>query len=259
METSVIKPTITAETDFYSQTSEHATVQIRQFKFAMLETKHAEQVARLHIEGISTGFISSLGIDFVTALYEAIIQDKTSFGFVTKNGKVLGFVAFTTNLGKLYKAIILKKGLRFAFILAGKMLSLQRVKKVFETLFYPGRIKKMNLPSAELLSIVVAPQARRRGRAMQLVQNGLRQYQEKGIDKVKVLVAEANEPANNLYLKCGFEFVGQIDNHGIRSNIYVARIAKRNQISKPPTSQTRQSHHLAKHLAKKLKSAAAVF
>ncbi len=39
--------------------------------FKQLQSEHAEQVARLHIEGIRTGFISSLGIDFVTALYEA--------------------------------------------------------------------------------------------------------------------------------------------------------------------------------------------
>jgi hypothetical protein len=35
-------------------------------------------VAALHIEGIKTGFISSLGIDFVTALYESIAEDKNS-------------------------------------------------------------------------------------------------------------------------------------------------------------------------------------
>ena len=152
------------------------------FKFAILETKHAEQIARLHIEGINTGFISSLGIDFVTALYEAIIQTKTSFGFVTEDDKVLGFVAFTENIGKLYKSIVMKKGLRFAFILARKMLSLQRIKKVFETLLYPSRIKKMNLPSAELLSIVIAPQARKMGLATQLIKQGFEQYQKRQID-----------------------------------------------------------------------------
>jgi glycosyltransferase involved in cell wall biosynthesis len=31
-------------------------------------------VAKLHISGISTGFISSLGQEFVTALYEAIAE-----------------------------------------------------------------------------------------------------------------------------------------------------------------------------------------
>lgn len=46
-----------------------------------ITVQDAPVVAALHIEGISTGFISSLGIDFVTALYEAIIQGTVSFGF----------------------------------------------------------------------------------------------------------------------------------------------------------------------------------
>jgi ribosomal protein S18 acetylase RimI-like enzyme len=191
--------------------------------FCKLETKHAKQVARLHIKGISRGFISSLGIDFVTALYEGIIQNGTSYGFITEDGKVLGFVAFTKNLGKIYKSIVLKKGLRFAFILAGRMLSLRRIKKVFETFFYPGRIKKMGLPSAELLSIVVSPAARQMGLATQLVLKGFRECQNNKTDEVKVLVAADNKAANTLYQKCGFEFAAQIDSHGVLSNIYVAR------------------------------------
>jgi hypothetical protein len=48
-------------------------------EFAKLELRHVGQIAKLHIEGISTGFISSLGIDFVTALYEAIAKSKLNF------------------------------------------------------------------------------------------------------------------------------------------------------------------------------------
>ena len=52
-----------------------------------LSKSHLLQVAQLHIQGISTGFISSLGIEFVTALYGAIAEDENSFGFVAvENG-----------------------------------------------------------------------------------------------------------------------------------------------------------------------------
>ena len=196
-----------------------------QVEFKDLQSSHAEQIAKLHIEGINTGFISSLGIDFVVSLYEAIAQSKSSFGFVAeKDGKVLGFVAFTTNLSKLYKSVILKRGPLFALLLAGKMLSLERVKRVFETLFYPGRTRKMNLPPAELLSIAVARQERGKGLASQLIEKGFQHCQKTGIDKVKVLIGADNKPGNRLYLKFGFELVGQIVNHGVLSNIYVAQI-----------------------------------
>lgn len=189
-----------------------------------IKQEHARDTATLHIQGISTGFISSLGVDFVTSLYEAIAQSKDSFGFVTEEGdRVLGFVAFTANLNSLYKFVILRKGLRFALLLAGKMFSLQQMKKVFETLFYPSRVKKMDLPFAELLAIVVAPESQGKGLGRQLLQKGLAECAKRGIEKVKVLVGADNKPANELYLKRGFELVGQIDSHGVVSNIYVVK------------------------------------
>ena len=193
-------------------------------EFTRLESRYVEQVARLHIDGINTGFISSLGIDFVTALYEAIAEGKLSFGFAAEeNGRVLGFVAFTSNLNKLYKSVVLKKGWLFVLLLAGRMFSLQQIKKVFETLFYPSRVKKMNLPSAELLSIVVADESQGKGLGGQLLQKGLAECAKRGIEKVKVLVGADNKPANKLYLKCGFELVGQIDSHGVVGDIYVVK------------------------------------
>lgn len=195
-----------------------------QIEFYQLEVVHTDLISQLHIEGISTGFISSLGIDFVAALYEAITQSKTSFGFVAQESEgVLGFVVFTTNLNALYKSVVLKKGLRFAFLLAGKIFSLKTIKKLFETLFYPNRIKKLDLPSAELLSVVVAKDAQGKGLGAELIKRGFAECVNRKIDKVKVLVGADNEPANKLYLKCGFDLVGQIDSHGVKSNIYVAQ------------------------------------
>jgi ribosomal protein S18 acetylase RimI-like enzyme len=74
-----------------------------------------------------------------------------------------------------------------------------------------------------LLSLVVAPTERRKGRATQLLKAGFQQCQKQGIEKVKVLVGADNEPANKFYQKYGFELVGQINNHGVLSNIYVAK------------------------------------
>ncbi len=165
-----------------------------------------------------------MGIDFVTSLYEAIAQSESSFGIVAvKNEKVLGFAAFTTNINKLYKSIIRRKGLKFALLLAGQVCSLKRIKSMFETLFYPARIKKMNLPSAELLSIAVAGEQQRKGLAGQLIEKGFQHYEKTGVDKVKVLIGADNKAGNEMYLKYGFKPVGQMFNHGVLSNIYLAQ------------------------------------
>jgi hypothetical protein len=51
-------------------------------RIRLLTYKDANNVAALHIDCITRGFISSLGIDFMTSLYKAIARNKTCFGFV---------------------------------------------------------------------------------------------------------------------------------------------------------------------------------
>ncbi len=195
-----------------------------QAEFKNLQVEYAHQVAALHIRCISTGFISSMGIDFVTSLYEAIAQSKSSFGVVAvRDEKVLGFAAFTTNINALYKSIVWRKGPKFALLLAGRIFSLKRVKRIFETLFYPSRTKRMNLPSAELLSIAVTGEEQRKGLAGELIEMGFRHCRKTGVDKVKVLIGADNKAGNKLYLKSGFEPAGQIINHSVLSNIYIGR------------------------------------
>jgi ribosomal protein S18 acetylase RimI-like enzyme len=190
-----------------------------------LTKEHASKVALLHIQGISSGFISSLGEKFVTALYEAIAISPYGFGFVHEDhGDIVGFVAFTTGIGGLYKSILKKNLIRFSLLLFVKMFSLRNLKKIAETLLYPNRVKTSDLPNAELLSIAVAESARGRGIAKSLIKKGMKECCERGIERVKVMVADFNKPANELYQKVGFEHKSQIESHGTICNIYIARI-----------------------------------
>ena len=198
----------------------------KQIIFSNLKYEHADQVAQLHVQGIQTGFISSLGDKFVTTLYKQIALSDYAFGVVAiENAQVLGFVAFTTNLSGLYKSVILKGGFRLVWLLAGKLFSWKTIKRIFETLFYPNRVKNLDLPSAELLSIAIDQKAQGKGIATALIKQGLAECSARGIDRIKLLVAQQNEAANQLYLKCGFQLHSQIESHGIVSNLYVVETA----------------------------------
>ncbi len=189
--------------------------------------EHATEVADLHIRGIPTGFISSLGPKFVTALYVAIAKSEHSLGFVAKkDNKVIGFASFTTDLGKLYKSVIFSHGLKFVILVAWKMLSFKAIRKILETLFYPKRIEKTGWPRAEFLSMVIAEQGRGKGLATRLMYSGFKKLHERGIDKLKILAAVDIVAINKLYEKEGFELAGQVESHGILSNIYVAETFK---------------------------------
>ena len=193
-------------------------------RITALLPEHARAVAELHISGIKTGFISSLGLDFVTALYETIAASRFSFGIVAeREKKIVGFVVFTDDINKLYRSAILSRGLRFTCLLAGKMLSVHRIRNAIETASYPRRISKLGVPRTALLSIAVAAEERGKRLASELIRKGFAECRRRSIDKVRVLVGANNKPANDLYSKCSFELAGQIKNHDVISNVYEAR------------------------------------
>ncbi len=60
-----------------------------------------KDIARLHAEYIKTGFLSSLGKDFLGLLYESVVSSNHAFCIVAKDGdKVIGFISGTTDIGK---------------------------------------------------------------------------------------------------------------------------------------------------------------
>jgi ribosomal protein S18 acetylase RimI-like enzyme len=105
----------------------------------------------------------------------------------------------------------------------GKIFSLSTLKKIFETLFYPTRMKKMSLPKCEFLSLVVAEEARGKGLATELARQGFAECAKRGAKELKMFAAVHIVPINKMYERLGFKLAGQIDNHGVTSNVYVAR------------------------------------
>ncbi len=185
----------------------------------------AAAVARLHMSGIQSGFITSLGHGFVTALYAAIARSPYGFGIVAEcQGTIIGFVVFTTDIKRLYKTVLTGGGFRMVGSLAGQMLRFSTIKGILQNLFYPRRMRKHNLPNAELLSVSVSAARQRTGLATQLVTEGLRECVRRKVKKVKVLVAETNAAANRLYQKCGFVLTCKTISHGVTSNVYVIEI-----------------------------------
>lgn len=183
---------------------------------------HAQALAELHIACIQTGFISSLGTPFVKALYEAIADNADCFCFVALlDGRVAGFICVTTDVRKLYRAILRRRGFRFCFLLCRKAFSVQSLKKILETLFYPQRTGSLQLPAAEFLSGAVSPDARVYALFPLFIQMGLEELKKRGIGEVKILAAESLQPINKMYRLMGFPLRTKVMNHGVVSNIYV--------------------------------------
>ena len=192
-----------------------------------LEKRHAAAAADLHIRGISTGFLSSLGRVFLKQIYKALPRCPAGFGYVWEDhGRVLGFIACAESTGRLYKQSLLRRGILMALPLVRFMFRWSVIKRLWQTLRYPAEVGA-DVPAAELLSIAVNESARGRGVGQALVAAAVEEFRRRGIDRFKVAVWEGNETANAFYKRCGFELALQRKHHGLGMNVYVLDTASR--------------------------------
>ena len=126
-------------------------------------------VASLHWDNINQGFLATLGVPFLTLLYEAIDKDSESVLLVERvDRRVVGFVTGTHGLGRIYKQLLLKP-LRLIYSLKSCILSPSKMFKIIEVLLISKDSDiSSDLPKQELLSIVVNPAFQRGGHAENL-------------------------------------------------------------------------------------------
>ena len=135
-----------------------------------LATCHARAVADLHLNGIDTGFLSSLGAGFLKQIYKALPNCSSGFGYVWEDpdGTVMGFVACAESTGRLYKQSLRRRGLLMMLPLLRFMFRWSVIKRLWQTLRYPADVGD-DVPAAELLSIAVDGSMRGRGVGKQLM------------------------------------------------------------------------------------------
>ena len=159
-------------------------------KFRPLTFFDASAVATLHIEGITAGFISSLGKEFVEYLYEGIVASSQAFGFVAiEDDRVIGFITCVKSVTSIYKYILRNHFFKLVLAILPKLLRLSNVKDVIETLFYPRGAGK-DLNCAEIVAIVVDGRWRGKGVGRSLILKAVDETGRRGMEKIKVMVGE---------------------------------------------------------------------
>lgn len=173
-----------------------------------------QQVAQLHANCINQGFLSSLGIPFLTLLYEAIDANKASVLLIAQqDDRVVGFVAGAESMKSIYKSL-LHRFPRLLLTLLPSMLSPKKMWKILEIMLVNKKsISIPNLPQAELLSIAVSPELRNHGYAQILYQQLVDTFNQRRIDSFKIVVGESLEAAHRFYKKMGAKAVGRIEVH----------------------------------------------
>ena len=184
------------------------------------------KVASLHCDNINQGFLATLGVPFLTLLYEAIDKDNESVLLVERvDHKVVGFVTGTRGLGRIYKQLLLKP-LRLIYSLKSCILSPSKMYKILEVLLISkGSNISANLPKQELLSIVVNPAYQGGGHAENLFKALCSHFKAEGASSFSIVVGSNLDRAHAFYTKMGSIPVKEIQVHkGADSVVYVKNL-----------------------------------
>jgi ribosomal protein S18 acetylase RimI-like enzyme len=181
------------------------------FPIRPAEPRDAPVLARLHADGIDTGFLPRLGVGFLEHLYRQMLDSPESVVLVAEDDYApVGFVAGTTNVDALYRAFVRRRGIRAATAASFRLARPSTIRRAWETYRYDG--DHLDTP-AELLSMAVADPFRGRGTGKALGIAFLEAMTARGVDRVKVVVGADNEGALAAYRSMGFIAAGTIEVH----------------------------------------------
>jgi ribosomal protein S18 acetylase RimI-like enzyme len=190
----------------------------------MYSTEIYRQVARLHAANLDQGFLSSLGVGFLTELYRAIDRCPQSVLIVkSEQGKVVGFVAGLAGPMTLIYKRLMQRFLIWSLPLVPVLFSPSRMRRVVEILRYAKKgIPRTDLPTAELLSIVVTPDYRGNGSAEVLYADLIAYFKQTQVTKFKIVVGGNLAPAHKFYQRMGAQPLADLELHqGANSVVYV--------------------------------------
>jgi len=183
------------------------------------------QIAKIHKQEINQGFLSQLGVKFLSKLYERMISSENSFVIVSKdNDEIIGFINGCTNLKKFYKDFLRKYIFWAIIILLPKFLNFATITKILETLKYSKK-KEKNLPETELLTIAVKKEFHGQKIAQKMFDFFVNEMKNRKIKQFKVVVGKNLLRAIGFYEKMGFKFDSSASIHKNKSSrIYIYNI-----------------------------------
>ena len=174
-----------------------------------------DEIVKIHLATFKGFFLTFLGAGFLHQMYKSYSEFIDSGILIAKEKEnIVGFLAYSGDLSGLYKYMIKKRLLYFAWYAMGAFI---RKPKVFVRLVRAFLKPKESIRTekyVELASIGVDPNMKSKGIGSQLV-NELKNIID--FTKYKYIKLETdakeNDAANHFYVKNGFEFVNMYMTH----------------------------------------------
>jgi ribosomal protein S18 acetylase RimI-like enzyme len=160
-------------------------------------------LARLHAEAIETGFLPALGAGVMERLYTALVASADAVVLVADGvWRPVGFVAGVVDTGSFYRQFLRSHGMGAGLSALPRLVRPSVARRAWETLRYGAGDDEG--PHAELLSMAVDYEVRRRGLGKALGERFLAAMADRGVDGVRVVVGSRNQGAIAAYEAMGF-------------------------------------------------------
>ena len=172
------------------------------------------QVAEQHASNICDGFLSTLGIGFLSLLYQAIDESNKSALFVEiREGKVVGFISGGLGMRPIYRQMM-RHPIRLMKSLMPSLIRPSRFWRILEVWRYSRATTSTNASSdPELMSLAVSSQYRRQSIAETLYGNLVHYFRMSGATSFKIVVGEELKSAHSFYSRMGAVQTGKIEVH----------------------------------------------
>ena len=166
-----------------------------------------KEIAKIHVETFEGFFLTFMGKGFLNTMYRAYCKHKPSdlLGAFDQDGKIVGFLAYSTDMSGLYKFMIKRSLIPFAWY---SFCAFLRKPKVFMRLiraFLKPSEAKREEKYIELSSIGVDKETKSKGIGSKLIDCLKEIVKTSDYEYISLETdAENNEGANAFYVKNGF-------------------------------------------------------
>ena len=181
------------------------------------------QVVNIHLATFEGFFLTFMGRGFLKQMYKAYIKHSKSGIFIAEDETgVVGFLAYSEQMSDLYKYMIKRQLIPFAWYSLGAFLRKPKVfMRLIRAFLKPGEAKR-NESYIELSSIGVHPDAKSKGIGSNLIESLKHEVDFNAFEYIALETdALNNDSVNNFYVKNGFELIREFSTHeGRRMNEY---------------------------------------
>lgn len=187
-----------------------------------------EQIVAIHLFAFPGFFLTFLGKSFLNYLYKGFIQHTDSGILVAiEESRIVGFLAYSTELSKFYSFILRQYFFPFAWYgFLGTLRSPKCILRIIRALTYPSA-KKTDEKYIEISSIAVDPTIQTKGIGSGLIKHLCEMFKDSEFQIIRLETdAEYNDAANYFYQKNGF----------IKENVYLSPERRRMNIYKRPVT-----------------------